>query len=82
MRCLPACRRYGLYAARALREGEVAVAYEEREHVIVTKGHVERAWPKGGTRAQWFRSYAYPLTEEVRAVTLWKSSSMSGRCSG
>ena len=56
---------YGLYAARDLAAGEVVVAYEEREHVLVTRGHVARNWPAEGLRAGWFRAYAYPLSEEV-----------------
>lgn len=57
---------YGLYAARPIRCGEVVVRYEETPHVLVTRTHVERDWDDA--RKDWFRRYAWPLTDEIWVV--------------
>ena len=58
-------RGFGLYAAKAFSEGDVVVAYEERPHVLVTQQHVQRTWPPESLKAQWFSSYAYPITPQT-----------------
>lgn len=57
---------YGLVARRAIRRGERILAFEETPHVLVTRDHVEEHW--GEPDRSWFRSYAWPLTEEVWVV--------------
>jgi D-alanine-D-alanine ligase-like ATP-grasp enzyme len=56
-------RGYGHYATRAIAAGERLVAFEETPHTLVTRSHVERAW--NGRDTDWFRRYAWPLTDEV-----------------
>jgi D-alanine-D-alanine ligase-like ATP-grasp enzyme len=56
-------RGYGHYATRPIARGERIVAFEETPHTLVTRSHVERAWPD--LHADWFRRYAWPLTDEV-----------------
>jgi D-ala D-ala ligase C-terminus/SET domain len=57
---------YGLFATRPVRRGEVVVRYEETPHVLVTRAHVEREWD--AARREWFRRYAWPLTDEIWVV--------------
>ncbi|MGD8319805.1 MAG: SET domain-containing protein-lysine N-methyltransferase [Gemmatimonadota bacterium] len=54
---------YGLFATRAIAKGERIVAFEERAHHLVTRGHVESTWDEW--RREWFRRYAWPLSDEV-----------------
>lgn len=54
---------HGLYATRTISRGDRIVAFEERAHVLVTRSHVEATWDE--RRRDWFRRYAWPLTEEV-----------------
>lgn len=54
---------YGIFATRAIADGERVLIFEEQPHHLVTRSHVERHW---STRRQdWFRRYAWPLTDEV-----------------
>jgi D-alanine-D-alanine ligase-like ATP-grasp enzyme len=54
---------YGHYARRDLRPGERIAIFEDTPHTLVTRSHVERNW--NGIRLDWFRRYAWPLTDEV-----------------
>jgi len=54
---------HGLVATRAIRRGERIIAFEETRHVLVTRSHVERCW--GEPQLSWFKSYAWPLTDET-----------------
>lgn len=54
---------YGIFATRDVKRGEVLMHFEEQEHNIVTRDHVERNWSE--TEKDWFRRYAWPLTDEV-----------------
>ncbi|HUP18782.1 MAG TPA: SET domain-containing protein-lysine N-methyltransferase [Gemmatimonadota bacterium] len=57
---------YGIHARRAIHEGERILAYEATPHRLVTRSRVERDW--GEPDATWFRSYGWPLTDEVWVV--------------
>ena len=54
---------YGIFATRAVAEGERIVAFEDEPHHIVTRAHVEANWDE--RRKSWFARYAWPLTDEV-----------------
>jgi D-alanine-D-alanine ligase-like ATP-grasp enzyme len=56
-------RGFGHYATRPILAGESIVRFEESPHTLVTRSHVERAWT--GAEVDWFRRYAWPLTDEV-----------------
>jgi D-alanine-D-alanine ligase-like ATP-grasp enzyme len=56
-------RGYGHYATRPIAAGERIVAFEGTPHTLVTRAHVEREWD--ARDADWFRRYAWPLTDEV-----------------
>lgn len=58
---------FGIYATLAITAGDVVFPGEERPHRIVTRSHVESTWQTGDQKV--FRSYAYPLSEEV--YVLW-----------
>jgi D-alanine-D-alanine ligase len=60
---------WGMVAARDLVAGEVVDRWEEREHVLVSRSHVERAWD--ARRRDWFGRYAWPLTDDV--YVMWSS---------
>ncbi|MBW3534456.1 MAG: hypothetical protein KY453_04455 [Gemmatimonadetes bacterium] len=57
---------YGLFATRAFSPGERVVGFEEESHHLVTRSHVERTWCE--PQATWFRTYAWPLTEEIYVI--------------
>ena len=52
-----------MFATSAIRAGDVVERYEERAHVLASRGHVERQWR--GLRRRWFEQYAWPLSSEV-----------------
>jgi D-alanine-D-alanine ligase len=54
---------HGVVATRPIRRGERIIAFEEAPHVLVSRSHVERTW--GEPHLSWFKSYAWPLTDEV-----------------
>jgi D-alanine-D-alanine ligase len=54
---------YGLFATRDARPGDVLIRFEEGEHTLVSRAHVEASW--GERELDWFRRYAWPLTDEV-----------------
>jgi D-alanine-D-alanine ligase len=54
---------YGIFATRAVAEGERIVVFEDEPHHIVTRAHVEANWDERGKA--WFARYAWPLTDEV-----------------
>jgi D-alanine-D-alanine ligase-like ATP-grasp enzyme len=56
-------RGYGHFATRRIAAGERIVRFEETPHTLVTRSHVERVWTERD--ADWFRRYAWPLTDEV-----------------
>ncbi len=60
---------YGTFATRHIATGEVAQRFEERPHVLVSRERVEREW--GERETDWFRRYAWPLTEDV--WVMWES---------
>lgn len=59
-------RRYGVFATRPARAGERIIALEGEAHEIVTRSHVESTWQE--PQLTWFRSQAWPLTDEVWVV--------------
>ena len=61
---------FGMFATSAIRAGEVVERYEERAHVLASRGHVERQWR--GLRRRWFEQYAWPLSSEVHV--LWSDN--------
>jgi D-alanine-D-alanine ligase len=61
---------FGLYARRAIREGEIVERYEERPHTLVSRQQVERHWR--GLRRQWFDQYAWPITHDLHV--LWSEN--------
>jgi hypothetical protein len=54
---------YGVFATRDYAPGERVIRFEERPHVLVTRSRVESEWDE--RRTDWFRRYAWPLTDEV-----------------
>ncbi len=54
---------YAVFASREISEGEVIMVFEGRPHTIVSRAWVERHW--GEREKEWFKAYAWPLTEEV-----------------
>ncbi len=54
---------YGIFTTRPAQSGEVLLAFEEQPHHLVTRAHVEAEWDE--RRMEWFRRYAWPLTDEV-----------------
>lgn len=63
---------YGIFAVRALREGEVVFRGEGRAQRIVTARHAAR-W--GPTERRDFRRYAWPISDQVYA--LWDADPSS-----
>jgi D-alanine-D-alanine ligase len=57
---------HGLYATRPIETGERIIKFEEEPHSLVTRSHVEARW--NGDRLEWFRRYAWPLTDELWVV--------------
>ena len=54
---------YAVFASREIVEGETIMPFEGTPHTLVTRAWVEKQW---GLREQdWFRAYAWPLTDEV-----------------
>lgn len=58
---------FGIYATVPIAVGEIVHPGEGRNHRIVTRSHVEGSWSPEDCEV--FRSYAYPLSEEV--FVLW-----------
>ena len=58
---------YGIYAVRAIGEGESIFDGEDRAQRIVTRRFVETHWPPD--KQEVFRHYAYPISREV--FILW-----------
>ena len=58
---------YGVYAKRAMSEGEVVFIGEGRSQRIITKREVDLHWSEDDKLT--FRRYAYPISEEV--FILW-----------
>lgn len=54
---------HGVFARRAIREGERILAFEGTAHHLVTLSHVQARW--GEPHRTWFDRYAWPLTDEV-----------------
>ena len=54
---------YGIFATRDIAAGERILRFEEQLHHLVTRSHVEAEWDE--LRLEWFRRYAWPLTDEV-----------------
>ncbi len=63
-------RGFGMFARRAIREGEIVERYEERPQTLVSRQQVERHWR--GLRRQWFDQYAWPVTADLHV--LWSES--------
>jgi hypothetical protein len=57
---------FGIYATRAIREGEVVFRGEERSQRLVTWRHVERNWP--GEQVDVFRRYSIPAGRDLRIL--------------
>ncbi|HKK28498.1 MAG TPA: SET domain-containing protein-lysine N-methyltransferase [Gemmatimonadota bacterium] len=57
---------YGLHAARPIAEGERILAFEEREHRLVSLSRVQASWDE--RERAWFERYAWPLTEETWVI--------------
>jgi len=62
-------RHYGMYAAQTIEAGGLIERYEEQQHVLVSKAHVNEHW--NATQKALFARYAYPISEEVYAM--WSS---------
>ena len=58
---------YGIYASRAIKEGEIIFKGEGRAQRIITKRFVEKNWNED--EKMHFRRYAYPVSEEL--FILW-----------
>lgn len=54
---------YGVVAMRDFAPGEVVIRFEEEAQALVTRSHVDATWDE--RRMDWFRRYAWPLTDEV-----------------
>lgn len=54
---------FGIVATRAFRPGDPVIRFEGEPHTLVSRSHVEKLW--NGLQRDWFRRYAWPLTEEV-----------------
>lgn len=57
---------YGIYANRALAQGEIIYVGEERAQRLVTKRYIDTQWSE--PQQLQFRRYAYPISEEVFAL--------------
>lgn len=66
---------YGLYSARDIIQGDLVQKNEEKACYIVSKSHVNRTW--NDQKKSWFKSYAYPLTEEIWAM--WSNNPLEWR---
>jgi len=63
-------RHYGMYAARSIAAGEMIERYEEQQHVLVSKSHVQQNW--NAMQKALFARYAYPITDEI--YVMWSSN--------
>lgn len=54
---------HGVFATRDFAPGDRVIAYEEQPHVLVSRSRVDAEWDE--RRADWFRRYAWPITDEV-----------------
>jgi D-alanine-D-alanine ligase len=54
---------YGLYASEDIQAGCLIEAFEQKPHNLVSRTYVEQHW--GEHEKDWFRRYAYPLTDEL-----------------
>jgi D-alanine-D-alanine ligase-like ATP-grasp enzyme len=54
---------HGVFATRRLEAGDTVLRFEERPHTLVSRSRVERTWDD--RRLDWFRRYAYPLSDEI-----------------
>jgi hypothetical protein len=54
---------HGVFATRDFAPGQTVIRYEEAHHVLVSRSRVEAEW--SALRREWFRRYAWPLTDEV-----------------
>ncbi|MGD2069953.1 MAG: hypothetical protein PVI57_14875 [Gemmatimonadota bacterium] len=54
---------HGLFATRPLSPGETVLRLEETPHTLVTRERVWNEWDE--RRRDWFRRYAWPLTDAV-----------------
>ena len=54
---------YGIYATRDVEPGDTILRFEERPHTLVSRSRVAAEWE--GRRLDWFRRYAWPLTDEI-----------------
>ncbi len=61
---------FGMFATSSIRAGEVVERYEERAHVLASRGYVDRQWR--GLRRRWFEQYAWPLSNDVHV--LWSDN--------
>jgi D-alanine-D-alanine ligase-like ATP-grasp enzyme len=57
---------YGLYATKYIQPGELIAKHEEGAAYLVSKSYVERHW--NDLQKSWFKSYAYPITDEIWAM--------------
>lgn len=54
---------YATYATRRIEAGERVMPFEGAPHTLVSRSRVENCWDE--RRKEWFRKYAWPLTEEI-----------------
>ncbi len=59
-------RGFGMHATGPIAAGDLVERYEERDHRLVTRSHVGRAW--SALERDMFERYAWPLTDEVRVI--------------
>jgi len=57
---------FGLYAALAIKAGEVVEPHEEQSCTLVSQGHVRRHWR--GIKHDWFERYAWPMADNIYAI--------------
>jgi D-alanine-D-alanine ligase len=54
---------FAVFALRSIGKGERIVTFEGAPHTLVTRSHVATHW--NDREREWFRRYAWPLTDEV-----------------
>ncbi len=57
---------FAVHATRSIPAGERVMAFQETPHTLVTRSWVESHWDE--RRRQWFRQYAWPLSDEVWVI--------------
>jgi D-alanine-D-alanine ligase-like ATP-grasp enzyme len=56
-------RGFATYASKDIAEGGTVIPFENTPHSLASRSRMEKAWEE--REQEWFRHYAWPLTEEV-----------------